>query len=174
MDSISAGKEAGDETRRKAMALERWRPFGVAERWEPLRNLSDIQGEVNRLFDTFFGRPPVASPVDRGWAPPVDMYETKDDLVVSVEVPGVREKDISVSITGDVLTVKGERQFAHEVKDESFYRVERTYGKFERNIPLPMPVQADKVKASYRDGVLEVRLPKADEVKPKQIKVDIL
>jgi HSP20 family protein len=155
------------------MALERWRPFAAVERWEPFRSVSDIQGEMNRLFDTFFGRPAVGG-MERTWAPPVDVYETKDDLVVSLEIPGVREKEINVSITGDVLTVKGERQFSHEVKDESFYRVERTYGKFERNIPLPMPVQADKVKASYREGVLEVRLPKAEEVKPKQIKVDIL
>jgi len=70
--------------------------------------------------------------------------------------------------------VRGERQFSHEANDGNFYRVERTYGKFERNIPLPVPVQAEKVKASYRDGVLEVRLPKAEEVKPKQIKVDVL
>ncbi|HEY3065196.1 MAG TPA: Hsp20/alpha crystallin family protein [Methylomirabilota bacterium] len=157
------------------MAVERWRPFGAAERWEPFRNVTDIQGEVNRLFDSFFGRPAsTGAAMERGWAPAVDLYETKDDLVVTFEVPGVREKEINVSITGDLLTVRGERQFGHEADDGSFYRVERTYGKFERNIPLPVPVQPDKVKANYRDGVLEVRLPKAEEVKPKQIKVDVL
>lgn len=125
------------------------------ERFDPVR---DIQTEVNRLFDGFFGRPFFGRPVtltgalgtERLWAPVADMYETKDDLVVSLEVPGVREKD------------------------ESYHRLERASGKFERTIQLPMPVQSDKVKATYRDGVLEIRLPKVEEVKPKEIKIDIL
>lgn len=102
------------------------------------------------------------------------MYETKDELVLKVERPGVREKDASLSITRDVLTVKGERAFDQEQKDGNYVHVERVYGKFERSIQLPMPVQADRVKATYRDGVLEVKLPKAEEVKPKDIKIDIL
>lgn len=157
------------------MAMERWRPFGVTlERFDPVR---DIQTEVNRLFDSFFGRPVTlagALGAERLWAPVADMYETKDDLVVSLEVPGVREKDVTVSITGDLLTVKGERKFEREIKDESYHRLERAFGKFERTIQLPMPVQSDKVKATYRDGVLEIRLPKVEEVKPKEIKIDIL
>lgn len=158
------------------MAMERWRPFGsVVDRWDPFR-MSDIQGEMNRLFDTFFGRPATATaPMgERMWAPAVDMWETKDNLELSFEIPGVREKDVSVSISGDLLTVKGERRFDREVKDESYHRLERVYGKFERNIQLPMSVQSDKVKAAYRDGVLEVTLPKTEEVKPKEIKIDIL
>jgi len=156
------------------MAMERWRPFGSStmDRWEPFRNVSDIQTEVNRLFDNFFGRP--AAGTGRTWAPPVDMYETKDDVVLALEVPGIREKDVAVSITGDLLSVKGERRFEQEVKEQELLHVERAYGKFERLIQLPMPVQADRVKATYRDGVLEIRMPKAEEVKPKQIKVDIL
>jgi HSP20 family protein len=106
--------------------------------------------------------------------PLVDMWETKDDLYVAFELPGVREKEVSVSITGDLLTVKGERKWDREVKDESYHRLERVYGKFERAIPLPIPVQADRVKATYREGVLEIRLPKAEEIKPKEIKIDIL
>ena len=158
------------------MAVDRWRPFASVERWEPFRNVSDIQGEMNRLFDSFFGRPTAvaAAGAPRLWAPVFDMYETKDDLVLSMEVPGVREKDVSLTITGDTLTVRGERELSPELKSESCYHLERVYGKFERSIELPMPVQADRVKATYRDGVLEVRLPKADEVKPKQIKIDIL
>ena len=108
------------------------------------------------------------------WAPLVDIYETKDDLFVNLELPGVREKDVHVSITGDMLTVKGERRFESDVKDEGYYRLERVYGKFERSIPLPIPVQAEKVKATYRDGVLEIRLPKVEEVKPKEIKIDLV
>jgi HSP20 family protein len=151
------------------MAMERWRPFGT-DRWG---NVSDIQGEVNRLFDNFFGRQS-APAAGRAWAPPVDLYETKDDLVLTMELPGVRDKDVSVSITGDLLTVKGERGFEHDVKDQQMLHVERLYGKFERLVQLPIPVQSDKVKASYRDGVLEIRLPKTDEIKPKEIKVDIV
>jgi HSP20 family protein len=158
------------------MAMERWRPIGSVERWDPFRNVADIQGEVNRLFDSFFGRPmAVATGTGvRMWAPVVDMQETKDDLILNFELPGIREKDVSLSITGDLLTVRGERAFNRDVKDASYHHVERAYGKFERSVQLPMPVQADKVKASYRDGVLEVKLPKADEVKPKEIKIDIL
>jgi HSP20 family protein len=136
--------------------------------------VNDIQGEMNRLFDSFFGRPATVAAGERMWAPLVDMYETKDDLFVTLELPGVREKDVHVSITGDMLTVKGERRFESDVKDEGHYRLERVYGKFERSMPLPIPVQADKVKATYRDGVLEIRLPKVEEVKPKEIKIDLV
>jgi HSP20 family protein len=143
-------------------------------RWEPFRELSDIQQEMNRLFDAFFGRPTTVQAGERLWVPLADMWETRDDLYVAFEVPGVKEKDISVSITGDLLTVKGERKWDKELKEENFHRLERVYGRFERSVPLPVPVQADKVKATYRDGVLEIRLPKAEEVKPKEIKIDIL
>ena len=155
------------------MAMESWRPFGLStmDRWEPFR-VSDIQTEVNRLFDSFVGRSAAAS--GRVWAPLVDMYATKDDLVLTLELPGVSEKDVPVTITGDLLTVKGERRLEEQVKEQDLLHVERTYGKFERLIQLPMAVQADHVKATYRDGVLEIRLPKAEELKPKEIKIDIL
>jgi HSP20 family protein len=154
------------------MVMERWRPFGGSvERWN---DVSDIQQEVNRLFDSFFGRPAQTRSLERFWAPLADMYETTNDLVLKFEVPGVSEKDLGVSITGDVLTLKGERKLNHDVKDETYHRLERVYGKFERAIPLPIPVQADRVKATYRDGVLEVTLPKAEEIKPREIRIDIL
>jgi HSP20 family protein len=155
------------------MAIERWRPFVSVERWDPFQNMSDIQGEVNRLFDSFLGRPASGSQA-RTWAPVLDIHETKDDLVLNFELPGVTDKDVSLSITGDLLTLKGERGTNRDLKDESVYHVERVYGKFERSVQLPMPVQAEKVKATYRDGVLEVKLPKAEEVKPKEIKIDII
>lgn len=156
------------------MAMERWRPFGLStmDRWEPFR-VFDIQNEVNRLFDNFFGRSAGAA-AGRTWMPPVDMYATKDDLVLTVELPGVNEKDVSVTITGDLLTIKGERHFENQVKEQEVLHLERNYGKFERLIQLPMAVQADRVKATYRDGVLEVKLPKAEELKPKEIKIDTI
>jgi len=155
------------------MEMERWRPFGSTGRWEPFRDLTDIQSEVNRLFDTFVGRPTGSAAAAR-WLPAVDMHETKDDLVLTVEVPGVREKDVTVSITGDLLSIKGERRWEDESKDQKFLHVERAYGQFERLVQLPMAVQADKVKATYRDGVLQITLPKAEELKPREIKIDIL
>jgi len=155
--------------------MEGWRPFGtVMERWEPVWNFNDIQGEVNRLLDGFFGRPSAVAAGERMWAPLADMYETKDDLFVTFELPGIREKEVSVAITGDLLTVKGERKLEHDLKGDGYYRLERLYGKFERSVPLPIPVQSDKVKATYRDGVLEIRLPKVETVKPKEIKIDVL
>src|SRR6059036_2265783 len=155
------------------MAIERWRPFGTLMDRDPFR---DIQNEMNRLFDRFLGRQPATAtgPDRQTWVPIVDMHETNDDLILDFEIPGVREKDISLSITGDLLTVRGERQFRQELKDDHTYHIERAYGKFERAVQLPMPVQAGRVTATFRDGVLEVRLPKAEEVRPKEIKIDVL
>jgi HSP20 family protein len=154
------------------MAIERWRPFGTLTERDPFR---DIQSEMNRLFDNFLGRPTATATGtgSRVWVPVVDMYDTNDELVLNFELPGVREKDISLSITGDVLTVKGERQFDQQLNGDNYFHAERAYGKFERSIHLPMPVQAGQVKATYRDGMLEVSLPKAEEVRPKEIKIDV-
>lgn len=121
----------------------------------------------------FFSRPSAVTQGERMWAPVVDLYEAKD-VVLAFDIPGVREKDVNVSITGDLLMAKGERRFDRDLKDESCHRLERIDGKFERTIQLSMPVQADKVKATCRAGVLEVKLLKAEEVKPKEIKIDIL
>ena len=133
-----------------------------------------MQTQMNRLFDDFFGtRVQPSAPMDRVWAPAVDVYETRDDLVVVAEVSGVREKDIHLSIVEDVLSLKGQRTPAAEAKDEHYHRIERWAGNFERHIQLPVPVQGDKVRASYRDGVLEVLLPKIEEVKPREIRIDV-
>jgi HSP20 family protein len=161
------------------MATIRWRPMGQAlERWDPGREMSDLQRELNRLFDSFFGRELMPGHQGAGrelaWAPVMDMYETKDELVVAAELPGVNEKDVQLSITGDVLTLRGERAPAQDMSQQTQYRGERWYGRFERSVALPIPVQADRVKASYRDGVLTVKLPKAEEIKPKEIKIDVV
>ena len=151
------------------MAIVRFRPFGSLD-----RDVTDIQSEVNRLFDSFFGRAAASPAGERVWTPPVDMYETKDELVVKVELPGVSEKDLHLSITGDVLGLKGERRWEDQAKEEQYLRMERWYGRFERLLPLPFPVQADKVKASYREGVLTVMLPKAEQIRAKDIKIDVM
>ena len=155
------------------MAIVRFRPFSQAV--DSFRDFGDMQAEVNRLFDNFLGRPTQQhAGMERVWAPAVDMYETKDAVVVAAELPGLVEKDIHLSIVGDVLNVRGERHWNQEVKQENYYRGERWYGKFERSLPLPMPVQADKVTAKYRDGVLTITLPKVEEIRPKEIKIDVL
>jgi len=155
------------------MAILKWRPVGqAADQWDPFGDLSDIETEMNRLLSGFFGRPRLAS-ADRAWAPAVDMHETKDELVVTAELPGMSDKDIKLSIDGDVLSLQGERAQAQDVKPEGSYRGERWYGKFERAMRLPFPVQADKVTATYRDGVLTVTMPKVEEIKPKEIPIQV-
>ena len=156
------------------MAMTRWTPFGTLERWDPFRNLGDIQHEVNRLFDNFSGRPAQGTAGERMWLPAVDVRETKDEIVLSFDVPGMTEKDIQLSITGDLMTVKGERRFERDDSQDTYHRVERVYGKFERTVQLAMPVQTDKVKATYREGVLEVKLPKVEAAKPHEIKIDLM
>jgi HSP20 family protein len=133
----------------------------------------EIQHEMNRLFDTFLGRPTAAaigtgSPV---WMPVVDVYETQNEFVLDFELPGVREKDISLSITGDLLTVTGERHVDQPRKDDHYLHMERGQGKFERSVRLPRPVQTERVTATYRDGVLDVRLPTAESTRPKAITI---
>jgi HSP20 family protein len=156
------------------MAMERWRPFGTMERWDPFRGVGEIQNEMNRLFDSWSGRPTSAAG-ERMWLPAIDVHETKDDFVLTLDIPGVSQKDVHISITGDLLTVKGERRFEREAEDpgSTYHRVERLYGKFERSVQLPTMVQTAKVKANYRDGVLTVTLPKAEEVKPREVKIDL-
>jgi HSP20 family protein len=153
------------------MAILRWRPMDQS--MDPFREVVEIQSEMNRLFSGLFGRPANASMTrDRAWAPPLDMEETKDELVVTAELPGVEEKAINLSITGDLLTLRGERM-GPEPKAEGAYRGERWFGRFERTVSLPFPVQADKVKATYRDGVLTITLPKVEEIKPREIKIEV-
>jgi len=158
------------------MAIERWRP-----RWWPWRALREMEEEIDRAFEEAFGRrawPTVWRrwrPVieTRGWAPAVDMFDKEDKLVVRAELPGVKKEDIDVSIVGDTLTIRGERKVEEEVKDEDYYCCERAYGSFYRAISLPTDVETSKVEARYKDGVLEVTLPKAKEAKPEKIEVKV-
>jgi HSP20 family protein len=154
------------------MGIERWRPFRF-ERTDPFRDLLEMQSEMSRAMDQYYGRQTRPGAVDRVWAPASDMYETKDDLVVTAELPGVKEKDIHLSIVGDMLSLRGQRMADQQVRDEQYHRIERWSGSFERHIQLPIPVQADRVRASYRDGVLEIRLPKVEAVKPRDIKIEV-
>ena len=150
------------------MVLERWRPRWGITRRGPFRELE----EWERRFDDFFGRPMWRWPFEeKGWMPAVDVFEKDDRFVVKAELPGMKEEDIDVSVVGDTLTIKGEKNTESEVKEEDYYRSERAYGSFYRSVPLPSTVDASKIEASYEDGVLQVTLPKMPEVKPKKIEV---
>jgi HSP20 family protein len=133
--------------------------------------------EMERRFEDIFGRPflPLVwrriPMVEMGWAPAIEVFEKEDKFVVKAELPGMKEEDIDVSVVGDTLTIKGERKAESEVKEEDYYCCERSYGSFSRSIALPSSVDAKKIGASYEDGVLEVSLPKAPEVKAKKVAV---
>ena len=148
------------------MALIRFRPFSHD------LPLTDIQSQMNRLFDSFLGQSPSSEAPERAWAPAADMYETKNEMVVTAELPGLTEKDIHVSITGDLLTIQGERRGESDVQHASHYRRERWFGKFVRTFSLPVPVETSQIKATYRDGVLTVKLPKSEEIKAREIKIE--
>jgi len=107
------------------------------------------------------------------WVPPVDIYETEDSLVFRAELPGVTKEDITVEVKDNTLTLKGDKRFEKDVKEENYHRVERAYGAFQRAFTLPGMVEQDKVKAKFKDGILEIVLPKAEKAKPKQVKVEI-
>lgn len=142
-------------------------------RWDPFRDLIGLQERMNRLFDETFSRRGGEQPLGiTTWSPAVDIYETENAFVVKVELPGLTKDDIEVQIHDGILTLKGERKFEKEVKEENYHRIERAYGTFQRSFSLPTAVEEDKIKASFKDGVLEVNLPKAEAVKPKQIKVE--
>ena len=142
-------------------------------RYEPFREFAVLQDRMNRLFgDRFLGGD---DEVARGaWVPAVDIFEADDhSLVLKAEVPDVKREDIHVSVENNTLTLRGEKKFDHEVKEDKFRRVERAYGSFSRSFTLPNTVDSAKVKADYKDGVLTVRLPFREEVRPRTIDVEV-
>lgn len=143
----------------------------MISRWDPFRDLSVLQDRINRIFNEQAGRGEAEAASARTWAPVVDILETENDLVVRAELPGLSREEIDIEVTSESLAIKGERRLDESARDE-FIRVERPYGPFQRSFTIGVPVQPDKVKAVYRDGVLEVTVPKAEEVKPKKIKVN--
>jgi len=138
-------------------------------RWDPFRDLMSIQGEMNRLFGrTYSGGDDVFA---GSWAPALDIYETKEKFVVTMELPGMDAKGVDVSVEDSTLTVTGERKFYSEVNEESFHRVERRFGQFVRSLALPSTADAERIAASFDKGVLTVEVPKVEAAKPKKITV---
>lgn len=138
----------------------------------PAAALDQLRQEVSRLFEEPFGAFDASNDLFSGWAPPLDLSEDADQLVVEVELPGVRKEDLEVSVHKGVLTISGERKSEQPTNGETgCYRRERFHGRFQRSITLPKPVETDAVKATYRDGVLTITLPKTEEARPRKITV---
>jgi len=138
-------------------------------RWEPAREMMSLRDAMDRLFDDAFTRP---LSLRDGWSvPAIDMFQTDDEIVVKAALPGMKSDEVQISITGEVLTLKGEVQQNQEMEEKAWHMREQRFGSFERSIALPTDVVADKAKADFENGILTITLPKADEVKPKTIAI---
>jgi HSP20 family protein len=139
-------------------------------RWDPLRDITSLRDEMNRLFSRSIGDG--YSGAAQTWAPAIDVVEQSDAIVVTAEVPGLSADDIDIEIDENTLSVSGERKFESKVEDGRYYRLERSYGRFSRSLGLPQGVKTDEISARMENGVLELRVPKAEEVKPRKIAVE--
>jgi HSP20 family protein len=144
-------------------------------RWEPVRELNSLQQEMNRLFSTFFDAPTTGGNggTGRRWIPAMDLVETEEHYVLTADLPGLSQEDISLEFDGDVLTLSGERRSEHTERKEGFYRLERATGSFSRSLTLPEGVDPDAVTATFDKGVLEVRIPKPEQRKPKKVSIQV-
>ena len=143
-------------------------------RWEPARELHTIQQEMNRLFNTFFDAPTgTGAGAARRWVPAMDLVETDDHFVLRADLPGLGEGDVNIEFQDNVLTVSGERRYEHEGRKDGFYRLERGSGRFERSLTLPEGVDADAIGATFDKGVLEVRIPKPEQRKPRKVQIAV-
>ena len=141
-------------------------------RWDPFRDITTLQDRVNRLFGDSLARWSGPEEGTYGaWMPPVEIFEKEDNLVLRAELPGIAQKDIELHVENGTLTLRGEKRRDKEVKEDHLHRGERYYGAFMRTFSLPTSVDADRIRASYKDGVLEVILPKAETAKPKRIEI---
>lgn len=139
-------------------------------RWDPFKELLSLRDEFDRIFKEYFIRP---EKMDEEWFPMLDMKEDAESIVVNIEVPGVKKDDIKVTLRGNQLIVTGERKFEKEKKDETYHRIERSYGKFQRVITIPVEVDQSKIKATYENGILSITLPKTEKEKPKEIEISL-
>lgn len=141
--------------------------------WKPLREMEPFQREMDRFFNRFFGEALPARMGEEGWLPRLDIAETKENLVIEAELPGMDSKDIEVNLTGDLLTIKGEKKSERKEDGKHYHCVERHTGTFQRAFRLPASVQGNKVDASFDKGILTITLPKTEEAKEKEIKIEV-
>ena len=142
-------------------------------RWDQSRGLTSLQDQVNRLFEDNFTRDRSGHADLATWAPPVDIYETENELVIKADLPDVQDEDIDVRVENNMLTIRGERKFEKDVNEDDYLRVERAYGPFMRSFSLPNTVNSESIRAEYRNGVLTLHMAKREESKPKQIKISV-
>ena len=143
-------------------------------RWEQMDGVNRIQARINELFEDTSGRIRAQQNAPAGaWCPAVDILESKDSYLIRAELPGIRNEDLKTEVNDAILTVSGERKFDEPADGVEYHRVERVAGKFSRSFYLPQTVKHDDIKATYRDGILEVQVPKADEAKPRQIAISL-
>ena len=140
-------------------------------RWEPFREFAALQNEMSRLVNSWAGGEGDGNGGTRSWVPSVDVWETDSDVVYAFDLPGIPEDKISVEVEEGSLTVTGEREHTEKTEGDRFYRYERRFGSFERSIGLPQGVKEDEIKADYKDGVLEIRVPKPEQAKPRRIQI---
>jgi HSP20 family protein len=154
------------------MALIRWnRP--EASTWSPLEQLTRLHDEMDRMFAAPFTELSRGGQFFNQWAPALDLFEDKDNVFVKAEIPGMKKEEIEVSLHENALTISGERKVEQKHEEAENYRSERFFGRFSRSVVLPVPVESEQVKASYKDGILTVTLPKSEQSKPKQIEVNV-
>jgi HSP20 family protein len=143
-------------------------------RWEPVRELNTLQSEMNRLFNNLFDAPlPNGGTGVRRWLPAMDLVETDEDFLLHADLPGLSESDVNIELEDNILTISGERKAEHEDKTQGYYRVERASGSFSRSLTLPEGVDPGAIKASFDKGVLEVRIPKPEERKPRKVAISV-
>ena len=145
----------------------------VITRWDPFRELSSLQNRVNSLFQDYGRSTQEELTTSGSFVPAVDVYEDEHKVTLKLEVPGVKQEDLDVQVENQTLTVRGQRTFEKEEKEENFQRIERRYGSFSRSFTLPPTISTESVKADYENGVLKIELAKREEAKPKQIKVNV-
>jgi HSP20 family protein len=153
-----------------ARELTVWKPL---RKITPFRDFERMRRDMDRMWDSFFERGTLRGEEGREWLPSLDVAETKNEIVVKAEVPGLEPKDIDISLSDGLLTIKGEKKQEREEKEENYHLVERSYGSFARSIRLPNEVRSDKINASYKNGVLKVVLPKSEEAKKKEVKIKV-
>lgn len=144
---------------------------GALTPWSPLHEMDEIRSEMNRLFDYAFGGQNSNGLLESVWAPAVDVIQEADRFVIHADLPGMKREDIDITMNGNTLSVSGEKKFENETKEGSYFRSERYSGRFHRSIEMPHSIDANRIEASYKDGVLTISLPKSEEARPKQIKV---
>jgi len=141
-------------------------------RWDPFRDVVTLRERMNKLFeDMAASRGEEKDLATSSWAPAVDIYETEGEVVLTAEIPGIEEKDIEIKVEDNSLTLRGERKFEKETKEDNYHRIERAYGSFFRSFTLPSYVDQDKIEAEHENGILKVRMPKRAELKPRKVKI---